>query len=123
MKIVKNTSPYQTRQIRSVICAVHAHMRKLERRPAPNWKRLRVKIRSRAWGHSGWAYYEGKGRAHGKDWDVLLSLSRQGCTIRQLALLTYHELMHTYGYRHRQFNDIPEQELQQLFPVNEPLAR
>lgn len=118
MRIVKNTSRYETKTLRSVLCKVHAHMRKLEGRPAPNWKNLRVKIGHLSrWGWSGYAYYGGKSW---KDWDVHFSLG-QGQTLHCFAKAVYHELMHTYGYRHSQYSDLPDRECEMLFPENGPL--
>lgn len=134
MRITKNTSGYDTRAIKRVFTVVHAFMRspKCEGKPAPNWRGLRVKIEGRDGGyHSGRAYYHGRGC----DWDVFLTLPRpvlrgtnwhtehrkgkvQTYRVRALASLVYHELMHTYGYRHSQYNDIRAEDLERLFPDN-----
>jgi hypothetical protein len=119
MRIVKNTTRFENRVLRSLICRVHAHMKKLEGRPAPHWKGLRVAIGSRQ-RYSGRAYLHGGGYGW-SDWDVYLSLPPEA-TERRTASLVYHELMHTYGYRHRQYNDIPAAELEALFPDDKPLG-
>lgn len=121
MKIIKNTTRYETRTLRTLICRVHAHMKKLERRPAPNWPRLRIAIGNRSRAYSGRAYFHGNGRGWGSDWDVYLSLPPDADE-RGTGSLVYHELMHTYGYRHGAYNDIPDAELAELFPENKPLG-
>lgn len=130
MKIIKNTSGRDTAYIKSVFTKVHTYMRTLEKRKAPNWKNLRVKINGREEKyHSGRAYIGGRGG----EWDVFLTLPRpvkngtawhsedkKGQPMfygtHSLASLVYHELMHTYGYKHSQYNDISEKELNKLFP-------
>jgi len=130
MKIIKNTSGRSTREIKKIFTHVHRYMKKLEGRAAPNWKGLRVIIEGREDNyHSGRAYFHG----HGGDWDVFLTLPRptkKGTLwhnkerkgqpnyygVHTLASLVYHELMHTYGYRHSEYNDITEPELNKLFP-------
>lgn len=118
MKIVRNTSPYCTRDVKRVVVAVHRQMKRLEARPAPNWKNLRLCIRTRSSGVSGWAYFHGHGD---HKWDVHLSLPRSGLSEQRLAWLAYHELMHTYGYSHRQYTDAKPEELAQWFPSNAPM--
>lgn len=133
MKIIKNTSGRSTREIKKVFTKVHAYMRKLENRAAPNWKNLRVKIEGRDGNyHSGRAYYNG----HGDDWDLFLTLPRpivkgQGFNgyehakgrankyrVHELVHIVYHELMHTYGYDHSQYSDITTAEAEKLYPEN-----
>jgi len=124
MKIVKNTTAYDTRVLRHVICKTHAHMKKLQGKPAPNWKNLRIKIGyTKRWSyHSGHAFYGGYG--HG-DHDMFLGLVKPDgnmtMTNHSLCDLVYHELMHTYGYRHAQYTDIPKREIVGLFPYETPL--
>lgn len=133
MRIIKNTSTRDGAFIKSVFTKVHAYMRTLENRKAPNWKNLRVKLAGREENyHSGRAYYGGHGY---NDWDVFLTLPRcirKGThwatgddkgranvyRIHELASLVYHELMHTYGYKHAEYNDILPGELAQLYPDN-----
>lgn len=130
MKIIKNTSGRSTKAMRSLICKTHAHLRTLEKRPAPNWGRLRVKVAGREENYtSGRAFYHG----HGYDWDMFLTLPRpitlgtawyskdekgkpNHYSARQFCRLVYHELMHTYGYRHKQYNGIRQTDLEKLIP-------
>lgn len=132
MRIIKNTSGYDTRAIKAVFTRVHTFMRsaKCEGKPAPNWKGLRVKIEGREDNrHSGRAFYGG----HGYDWDIFLTLPRpikrgtdwaddkgkpNTYRVRKLASLIYHELMHTYGYKHAHYNDIRDADLETLYPDN-----
>lgn len=134
MKITKNTSGYSTRELKRIICKVHAHIRKLEGRDAPRWKRLEVHVRGRDDNYtSGRAFYNGCGYVD--SWDVVFTIPRaikKGATgywkypqlkgklnnyrARRFAYLAYHELMHTYGYRHHQFTNINDAELEKLFP-------
>jgi hypothetical protein len=121
MKITRNTSIYSSRDLRRVICHTHRFMVKLEGKPAPNWKRLRVVIGGRTEdGHtSGRAHYGGRGW---NGWDVWFTLPDRGMTEHRFCWLVYHELMHTYGYRHRQYTNIKPAEQSKLFPDNKPLA-
>lgn len=134
MRIVKNTSGYETRALKAVFTKVHAFMRspKCEGKPAPNWKNLRVVIEGREDNrHSGRAYLGG----HGYDWDLFLTIprpvkrgtnwysknqkgQRNEYRVHRLASLVYHELMHTYGYNHNQYNDIRADDLERLYPDN-----
>ncbi len=131
MKITKNTSGYSTRELKRIICLVHSYMRKLERRPAPRWKNLSVHVRGRDGGNvSGRAFYNGCGYVNG--WDVVLTIPRRVCKgsgfwtehkgrvnnfrARRFAWLVYHELMHTYGYNHKQYTDIRDCDLAKLIP-------
>lgn len=125
MRIVKNSTAYDTRFLRSIICTTHRYMQSLEGRPAPNWKALRVKIANtkRNGYHSGYAYFNGYG-GH-KEWDVFFGLckpdSPMTMTNHTFCSLVYHELMHTYGYEHSQYSDIPKNEILKLFPDEVPL--
>lgn len=113
MKITRNTTPFETRDVRRVICKVHAIMTKLEARPAPNWKHLRIALRGTTNTYvRGYAYYHGRGAYA---WDVHLTLPA-GIREQRLAWLVYHELMHTYGYKHKQYTDARDHELAAWFP-------
>lgn len=118
MRIIKNTSKYESKSLRRIMCRVHAHMKKLERRSTPNWKSLNVKFSGRPrGGWAGWAFFYG----NGYEWDVRFTLglsSRYHMAEIDFAIAAYHELMHTYGYRHRQYADLPYSEAAMLFPHN-----
>ena len=125
MKIVKNTSVFDTRALRSLICKTHAHMRKLERRSAPNWAGLRIAIRGKSHGWSGRAYHNGVSHwttKYSERWGVFFSINERMTTF-EFAVAVYHELMHTYGYNHSQYNDISHKEVASFIEVNEPIKR
>ena len=113
MKIIKNTSVYDTRALRSIFCIVHNHMKKLMGHSAPRWKLLEIKVQNKEYGTSGCAFYGGCGR----DWDVFFSLC-PGLTEHDVAWIAYHEFMHTYGHKHSAYSNIPKTELNVLFPDN-----
>lgn len=132
MKILSNTSGLDTRFIKAVFTKVHAYMRTLENRKAPNWQNLRVKIEGRDMNyHSGRAFYNG----NGYEWDLFLTLprpvkrgthwasedkkgQRMNYMLHELVHIIYHELMHTYGYKHSQYSDITKRECLKLYPDN-----
>lgn len=109
MNIVKNTSGYSNRALRSIICRVHSEMVKLEGRKAPNWESLRIVVRGRkrASYTTGSAYLHGRGNHR---YDVVFTLPRE-LSERRFAWIVYHELMHTYGYVHSQYTDLSERQL------------
>ncbi len=113
MKIIKNTTHYSTRELRRVICAVHKGMSKAEGK-LPFWKRCKIAIGNSKRGKysvSGYAFYHGRGY---KPWDVFLGLPHEKCTVRTFADLVYHELMHSYGYKHTQYRDLTKAELNEM---------
>lgn len=117
MKITKNTSGYAARDLRRVICKVHSYMKTLEGKAAPNWRRLKIHVRSRPRNyHTGRAFLGGHG--YRGSWDVIFTIPANGETERKFGWLVYHELMHTYGYHHSQYTNIPADELETLFPDN-----
>lgn len=119
MKIVKNTSGYDTRAIRAVIVLAHNYIKQSEKRAAPNWSRLRVLVRGRDEGKhvSGRAFLGGCGGYH-KSWDVCLTVCRPVLHARTLLALAHHELMHVYGYEHGKFRDLTDEEQITLIPTN-----
>lgn len=111
MMIAKNTSGYQTRAIRAVITLAHQHIRSYERVGAPMWSELRITVRGRKGGHtSGCAVIGG-------NW-MCLTLPRKDLTARRLLWIAYHELMHSFGYTHRQYRDLTDAELAALVPTD-----
>ena len=117
MKITKNTSVYSTRELKTIICRVHRHMMTFERKPAPRWKNLSVHVRGRARKYvTARAFYHGLGYVDG--WDVIFTIPNKDLPVRWFANLVYHELMHTYGYKHKQFTEISSKELEKLYPEN-----
>lgn len=101
MRIIKNTSVFDTFFIKRVCVATHVHMAKVEGRLA-QWDYLQLKIENKRSGYSGHAYYNGS--------YMHFSLSSY-LLAKQLVKLAYHELMHVYGYRHRQGCDPSSQDI------------
>ena len=121
--------------MRTLICRTHALIKRLEHRAAPNWKRLRFKIAGRNDNyHSGRAFCNG----NGYEWDVFLTLPRpikrddvwfphrngqpNYYSARFFVKLVYHELMHTYGYNHSEYNGIRQDDLERIVPTTCELA-
>jgi len=115
VKIVKNTSGFDTRVLRRIIIQAHSFIRKHEGAPAAHWKTLQVIIRGRDLGRhtSGCAYLGGD-----KMW---MTLPRKDLTARGVLHLAYHELMHVFGYQHRAFKDLSDAEAAALIPVDYPI--
>ena len=117
MKITKNTSVYSTRELKTIICHVHRYMMTLEKRQAPRWKDLAIHVRGRSRKYvTARAFYNGCGYVDG--WDVIFTIPNSELPVHWFASLVYHELMHTYGYKHKQFTDISGRELAKLYPEN-----
>jgi len=118
MRIIKNSSVYNTRKLNSLFCMIHNQLAKPEGRH-PQWKRIRVKIHNGR--NSGRACYPAD--IGWREWDMFLSL---GSGIENISQLFAHELMHNYGYRHRQFRSDPLDqhhldEIKQKFSSHEEL--
>lgn len=115
MRIVKNTSGYDTRALRALIVLAHRHIKKHEARNAPMWRLLEIVVRGRDLRQhtSGCAYLGGA-----KMW---LTLPRPTVSAREVLFLAYHELMHSFGYEHRQFRDLRADELAALVPNDRAL--
>jgi hypothetical protein len=126
MRIINNSTVYETRALRTIICLTHWHMKKLMGKPAPNWNRLEVKIGNtkRTGYHSGHAFYGGRSSYIGQA-DVFFGLCKPEASMTMtnhtFCHLVYHELMHTYGFRHSQYSDIPKREILKLFPIETDL--
>jgi len=117
MKITKNTSVYSTRDLKAIICRVHRYLMTLEKRKAPHWKGLEIHVRGRSRKYvTGRAFLDGCGYVD--SWDVIFTIPNSELPVRWFASLVYHELMHTYGYLHKQFTDISSKELTKLYPEN-----
>ena len=104
MKIIKNTSDFDTVKLKSLFSTVHNLLAKAEGR-LKHWIKLKVVVRNKEWGWSGrcllgWTTWRSD------DWDMFLSISKDKDT-NTLAYLFAHELMHSYGYRHSQYRDDP----------------
>ena len=109
MRITTNTSPYNTKALRKIVVQAHAYIRGHEGDNAPQWDELEIVIRGR---HKR-KYMTGCAVVGGKFMRLTLP---DGLTARRVLWLSYHELMHCFGYRHRQFKNIPAAELEQIIP-------
>jgi len=103
MKIIKNTSSFDTGKLRSLFSFIHNQIAKDEGKLS-YWKNLNIQIQSKTTStYSGRAYL---GKYHAKKWDMFLSIADR-IDLYDLSQLFAHELMHNYGYRHHQFNHDP----------------
>ena len=107
MKIIKNTSGYDSRKLQSLFSAIHNEIAKDEGR-LKHWKKLKVQIQAKSYGYSGRAYL---GKVYGKGWDMFLSVSND-LTFNEIAQLFAHELYHSYGFNHHHFKRDPLDEKQ-----------
>lgn len=103
-----NRTKYDTRALRSILCAVHtldASARATSRNAKPNgrlrtWAQLVVVVRYARRGdrpYTGHAYY------HGGNATLSIPRERDGassCKVRELVALWQHELWHLYRIRH-----------------------
>lgn len=92
MKIT-NSTRFETRRIRSIVCAVAARLARSEGKLAA-WRHMRVAITyTRQFrGPSGLA-------AIGGAW-IRLRIPSTGCNVAQFAAVVEHELLHSYGHKH-----------------------
>lgn len=103
MKIIKNTSAFDSTKLRSLFSFIHNQIAKHEGKLS-YWKSLNIQIQSKTTStYSGQAYL---GKYHVKKWDMFLSIA-DTIDLYNLSQLFAHELMHNYGYRHHQFNHDP----------------
>tara|TARA_A100000172_G_scaffold26811_2_gene15731 strand:+ start:5842 stop:6666 length:825 start_codon:yes stop_codon:yes gene_type:complete len=99
MKIIKNTSGFDTGKLRSLFSFIHRQVAKDEGKLS-FWKTLNIQVQSKTTStYSGQAYL---GKYRVEKWDMFLSISDE-ISIGSLSQLFAHELMHNYGYEHHQF--------------------
>jgi hypothetical protein len=96
MKIIKNTSKYDTKKLRQLFCFIHFLIAKKEGR-LKHWKHLKIQIRNSGRRNSGCAYI---GQVWGASRDMFLSL-HHNFRLDDVSDLFAHELMHSYGFHHR----------------------
>jgi len=108
MKIIKNTSSFDTGKLRSLFSFIHKQVAQDEGRLS-YWKTLNIQVQNKRTGNS----YSGRAYLNkwGSGWDMFLSIS-DGISINSLSQLFAHELMHNYGYKHHQFPRHPLNEKQ-----------
>ena len=110
MKIIKNTSLYDTKKLKGLFCHVHSQLSKYEGR-LPHWKSLKIQVMDKVQGRhaSGCAYVgnvERQRKRFHKLPDMWLSLNKE-TSLERIAQLFGHELMHSYGYKHSQYRTDP----------------
>ena len=106
MRIIKNTSVYKTKRLKSLFCYIHEGIAYWGEGRLPQWKELRIKVRGGKRRCSGWAYYPSYIGSMWHEYDMFLTLS-ENANLSEIAQLFGHELMHSYGYKHRQFRSEP----------------
>lgn len=106
MRIIKNTSVYQTKKLKKLFGLVH-YLIALREGRLPQWKQLRVVVRNGR--NSGRAFYPMWIGNNHTGWDMFLSLNSSPHInyLSRIAQLFAHELMHNYGYKHAQFRSDP----------------
>lgn len=102
MKVINDTK-YDSKLLRKIICQAHNACAKYEG-PYRRWKFTKIRVRRRISSDprntSGHAYLEGTYSC--------LTLPAPKCSTRKLFDLAWHEIMHLYGYRHKQFSRYPD---------------
>ena len=115
MKIIKNTSAFDSKKLRSLFSLIHNQVAKYEGR-LKHWKRLKIIVRQKSYGYSGQAYvgqvFYNSSVPKDKRWDIFLSVSKD-LTLYKLSPLFAHELYHSYGFgSHKSFRHDPLDEKQ-----------
>ncbi len=110
MKIIKNTSLYDTKKLKGLFCHVHSQLSKYEGR-LPHWKSLKIQVMDKVQGrHASGSAYVGNVERHRQYRtevpDMWLSLNKE-TSLEVIAQLFGHELMHSYGYQHSQYRTDP----------------
>ena len=111
MKIVKNTSKFDTKELKKLFTIVHNYIAKNHKGfgKLKGWDILSINIANKVKGrkHSGRAYVGFLDMLFGlknKGWNMFLSLNEFE-TIEQIIQLYAHELYHNYGLRHKDYPD------------------
>lgn len=99
MKIVNNTE-YDTRRLRTMVCAVHKYIAKTEGR-LPQWGELAVEF-DYCKARKGCPLGRYRANGNGRAWyhNISIRLPRGFTYAFVLADLLQHELYHLYGYKH-----------------------
>ena len=81
-------------------------------------------LKAQIGGYSGCAYLDAiphywvgskKHKPMSRCEDMTLRLPQSNATEHGLAWLAYHELMHSFGYHHKQYTNLQQKEMDQLF--------
>jgi hypothetical protein len=115
MKIIKNTSAFDSKKLRSLFSLIHNQVAKYEGR-LKHWNSLKIIVRQKSNSYSGRAYigqvFYDSSVPKDQRWDVFLSVSKD-LSLYKLAQLFAHELYHSYGFgSHKSFRNDPLDEKQ-----------
>ena len=115
MKIIKNTSAFDSKKLRSLFSLIHNQVAKYEGR-LKHWNSLKIIVRQKSNSYSGRAYigqvFYDSSVPKDQRWDVFLSVSKD-LSLYKLAQLFAHELYHSYGFKsHKSFRHDPLDEKQ-----------
>jgi len=115
MKIIKNTSAFDSKKLRSLFSLIHNQVAKYEGR-LKHWNSLKIIVRQKSNSYSGRAYigqvFYDSSVPKDQRWDVFLSVSKD-LSFYKLAQLFAHELYHSYGFgSHKSFRNDPLDEKQ-----------
>jgi hypothetical protein len=111
MKIVKNTSNFDTKELKKLFTIVHNYIAKNHKGfgRLKGWNISHINVANKVKGrkHSGCAYVGYSDMVWGlknKGWNMFLSLNEFE-TIEQIIQLYAHELYHNYGLEHKDYPD------------------
>jgi len=110
MKIIKNTSVYDTKKLNTLFCFIHNLIAKDEGR-LRRWSILKIHVKKckfKRGGYSGLATLGVPNYVNEKIPHMTLRINKD-LGLCQISQLFAHELMHNYGYVHSQFQSDPLQ--------------
>ena len=110
MKIIKNTSLYDTKKLNALFCFIHNLIAKHEGR-LRRWSMLKIQIKKHSRSYSGCADLGVPNYVNQKIPHMTLRMHKD-LSLTDVAQLFAHELMHSYGYDHHQFQTDPLQQNQ-----------
>ena len=110
MKIIKNTSLYETKKLNALFCFIHNLIAKHEGR-LRRWSMLKIQVKKHSRNYSGCADLGVPNYVNQKIPHMTLRMHKD-LSLTDVAQLFAHELMHSYGYDHHQFQTDPLQQNQ-----------
>ena len=116
MKIIKNTSHFDTKKLNSLFCFIHNLIAKDEGH-LRRWSILKIHIKKHSRSYSGCAKLGVPDYVNENIPHMTLRMHKD-LSLCEISQLFAHELMHSYGYVHRQFQHDPLQ-LDQLNRITE----
>lgn len=105
MKIIKNTSHFDTKKINSLFCFIHNLIAKNEGRLV-RWSILKIHVKKHSRSYSGCANLGVPNYVNDNIPHMTLRMHKD-LSLCEISQLFAHELMHSYGYDHHQFNRDP----------------